>query len=176
MNQTSLTSVKRRGRPEGTGIDDRELLRAVAEEYDRMPNPTTNGAIRIVVKKAYPDDETLRKLNVKRDSIIHRLAGKWREVGAVYLQEVAERKRQERVEQMVQAFSGLLSATGELRRGLARAVEQALPWIEAAASEFEAKIRSPQGQKALEFMAQVRAIQNKPELATWTRNPMRSMN
>src|SRR4051812_8490080 len=87
------TMAKERGRPKGSGIDDTLHLSAVAEEISANPAMSAQKAIKAVLASAYPSDDQLAPLNVSRASIVHRLAAKWRQEGAVYLAAAHERKR-----------------------------------------------------------------------------------
>lgn len=167
MDQVLVDLPRRRGRPKGTGTNDAPLLKGVAEECDSHPGTSAYKAIQLVVTRAYPDDEALRGLNVRRESIVRRLADKWRKDGGPYLEAVRERKRQERAKQFLRGLAGVLGGIAEFQRECAIAAERARPWLEATTTKFETALRSPEGQKALKFMATIQALQRDPKTAIW---------
>lgn len=170
MNQTAMNQTKRRGRPRGTGKNDAELLQAIAEQHVQDRTCPIGKVIRSVVANRY-SDEAVRNLNVQRTFISRRLIGKWTKEGGRYIEAMDERIRRERAEQFVQAVGNGLQATKALQLELVRLAQRIQPFMEAAANHFQAVIRSPEGQKALEFTIAVQALQNNPKATPWLSSP-----
>jgi len=156
-----------RGRPKGSGIDDEAHLRAIAEHLDSAPGISLAAAIDAVLCTAYPDDASLRSLNVRRESIAHRLRGKWRSMRAHLLEDVQARKRAERAERAARAAANFLAGIATFQRYLGLVAKRARPWIEMTVRDLDAALRTLEAQKILTFAERVQALQKDPKLAVW---------
>lgn len=90
------TKMRRRGRPPGTGTDDRAHLMAMARLMVADPALNRAAALREVVRSR-------KDWTATDDSVLHRLRVKWKAEGEDFLararvEQVAERERQDRQE------------------------------------------------------------------------------
>jgi hypothetical protein len=177
MQAKDQPQPKRRGRPKGTGFDDEPFLRAIADRRVVAPHTALRTVIRTVVAErlaASPDAAR----NAQPDSIIHRLAAKWRCDGPRHLEAAAARRLALQIEALVQGAAAI-------QRGVEDLAIRAAPYVQAMASSFEATLRKPEVQKVLAlmarfqqaaqrdpFLAKVDAMKRDPRMAKWMSGPL----
>jgi hypothetical protein len=130
-------------------------------------------AINLVVKARTSDSEAMRQLNVKRDSIVSRLMGKWKTHGDEFLAAARESKRQiaaealrKNVERLAEVVADsdtrLQPAILNWQRELAAAGERLTPWLNAKQTELDKYLSSPAGSAAMEFAKKFEEIYANP--------------
>jgi len=102
---SNYLTVRRRGRPCGTGKDDSDALRHVATLLLDGKEKTGWAAINRTVST---DPAMMQKMNVQRSSIVRRLHRKWRVENEKFLAEVRAENARQREEQFLRGTKDCL--------------------------------------------------------------------
>jgi hypothetical protein len=157
MQAADHQAPKRRGRPKGTGLDDEMHLQAISDRVLADPQKPPRAVIRDIVHETILSTPHGAR-NAQPESIVHRLAEKWRNESERHL--AAARARRS-ARQLEVALQGAVA----IQRGVENFALRAAPFLQATANSIESALRKPEVQKALAWMAKFEATQHDPCIA-----------